>query len=150
MIKITIKLQAWKISIELDRTLMTLQDSLGSVSNPCHDSTASAKKMITWQAHWQIANVLHFWRKVYFVLSLKQLRRIHKLKMIPAKALWAAFTQHFLVFYEQVKLLVVAVVFLLFLLQCCYPYKLPSSVAMQPNYPCWYCETCPSPVWVWL
>ena len=24
-------------------------------------------------------------------------------------------------------------------LQCCYPYKIPSSVAKQPNYHCWYC-----------
>ena len=23
-------------------------------------------------------------------------------------------------------------------LQCCYPYKIPSSVAKQPNYHCWY------------
>lgn len=60
MIEIAIKLEAWKNSIELDRTLKTSQDSLHSVFNRFHDSTASTKRMITWQAHWQIANVLHF------------------------------------------------------------------------------------------
>ena len=104
MIEIAIKLQAWKNSMELNRTLKTLQDSLDSVSNPSHDSAVSVKRITNWQAHWQIANVLHFCRNVYFLLSLKQLRSIRIFKRIPAKSRAAISIVYIKLIVDQAKL----------------------------------------------
>ena len=53
-----------------------------------------------------MANVLHFWRNVYFILSLKQLRNIRKFKMIPAK--WrAAINSEYIKLMVENKTLVV-------------------------------------------
>ena len=85
-----IKLKAWKNIIESDRILKILQLFFSWLVNPFHDSTASATRIVTWQIHWQMKNILPLWRNGYFVLSLKQLNSIRRLKATAAssKSAW--------------------------------------------------------------
>ena len=90
MIKIAVKLQAWINITEMDSSLTTLHDSPSWSRRRSYrllqESTAPVITITNWQAHWKMDKPLHFWRNLYFVLSLKQLKSIRTLKKTPNKS----------------------------------------------------------------
>lgn len=74
MVTIANKLQAWKNSTESDRTLKILQLFLRWLANTFHDSTVSATRIVTWQTHWIMRNLLPLWRNSLHICTRNMLK----------------------------------------------------------------------------